>query len=85
MINYGKVKNKNLPPEIEITPNYIYVAKNIQTIEETIEGETEISYTYDYYGYTKDEYYTNIINDNLTEISRLTDELAAAKILLGVD
>jgi hypothetical protein len=29
MINYGRVKSKKSPPNIEITPDYVYVALNV--------------------------------------------------------
>ena len=85
MINYGRVKSKKSPPNIEITPDYVYAALNIQTLEEEVDGVTETIYTYDYVSYTKDEYISTITAENARAIDELNDELAATKILLGVD
>ena len=85
MTNYGLVKSKTLPPSVEITPNYVYVASNIQSVEEEIDGNVETIYTYNYVSYTKDEYISTITAENARAIDELNDELAATKILLGVD
>ena len=85
MINYGKVKSKNAPPATEITPNFVYVAKNIETVTRTIEDSEEIIYMYDYIQYTKDEYISSLSQANAAAIEELNDELAATKILLGVE
>ncbi len=85
MTNYGLVKSKTLPPSVEITPNYVYVASNIQSVEEEIDENVETIYTYNYVSYTKDEYISTITAENARAIDELNDELAATKILLGVD
>ena len=85
MINYGKVKSKILPPATEITPNFVYVAKNIEAIKRTIEDVEETVYEYDYIQYTKDEYISSLSAANANALEELSDELAAAKILLGVE
>lgn len=85
MTNYGLVKSKTLPPSVEITPNYVYIASNIQSVEEEMDGNVETIYTYNYVSYTKDEYISTITAENARAIDELNDELAATKILLGVD
>lgn len=85
MINYGRVKSTQIPPSIEITPNYVYVASNLETLVDLTDELEETIYIYDYVGYTKDEYINVISTENAQAISELSDELAATKILLGVD
>lgn len=85
MINYGRVKSTQIPPSIEITPNYVYVASNLETLVDLTDELEETIYVYDYVGYTKDEYINVISAENAQAISELSDELAATKILLGVD
>ena len=85
MTNYGLVKSKTLPPAVEITPNYVYIASNIQSVEEEIDENVETIYTYNYVSYTKDEYISTITAENARAIDELNDELAATKVLLGVD
>lgn len=85
MINYGRVKSTQIPPSVEITPNYVYVASNLETLVDLIDELEETIYVYDYVGYTKDEYINVISAENAQAISELSDELAATKILLGVD
>ena len=81
MTNYGKVKGAVRPNEIEITATSVFIASNIEFYTEVIEGETTQGYEYDYVGYDKVEY---LIKQN-QDIKNLQEELAAAKILLGVE
>lgn len=76
-----KVRSTVSPQAIEITPNYVLIASNITPYEETVDGRTSSGYEYECTQYTKDEYL--IYQSQL--ISSLSQELAAAKILLGVD
>lgn len=85
MINYGRVKSTQIPPSVEITPNYVYVASNLETLVDLTDELEETIYVYDYVSYTKDEYINVISAENAQAISELSDELAATKILLGVD
>lgn len=85
MINYGRVKSTQIPPSVEITPNYVYVASNLETLVDLTDELEETIYVYDYVRYTKDEYINVISAENAQAISELSDELAATKILLGVD
>ena len=85
MTNYGRVKSNNAPPAVEITPNFVYVASNIEEQTRVIDEVEETIYSYDYIGYTKDEYISVISVANANAIEELNDELAATKILLGVE
>ena len=81
MKDYGKVQSLNQPQEIEIKENKVFIASNIETYTQTIEGHEESGYQYDYVEYTKDEYIAILSHQS----QRLEEELAAAKILLGVE
>ena len=81
MIIHNNVRSSGRPQEIEITPNAVFVATNIQSYSKTIDDYTEQGYVYDYIEYTRDEY-TILQNE---KISNLEQELVAAKILLGVE
>lgn len=76
-----KVRSSIQPQAIEITPDYVLVASNITPYEETFDGRTSSGYEYECTKYTKDEY---LIHQN-EQIASLAQELAAAKILLGVE
>ena len=76
-----KVRSTIQPQAIEITPDYVLIASNITPYEETVDERTSSGYEYECTQYTKDEYL--IYQSQL--ISSLSQELAAAKILLGVD
>ncbi len=81
MINYGRIKGQVEPPEIEMTNTSVFVASNIEPYTETIDDVTINGYEYDYVSYTKDEY---LLQQNQS-IRALQEELAAAKVLLGVE
>ena len=85
MKNFGKVRSKILPQEVETTETMVFVASNIASITEIIDDESITEYEYDYVGYTKDEYIQYITTENVKAIASLTEELQAAKILLGVE
>lgn len=81
MINYGRIKGQVEPPEIEMTDTSVFIASNIEPYTETIDDVTINGYEYDYVSYTKDEY---LLQQNQS-IRALQEELAAAKVLLGVE
>ena len=85
MINYGKVRSSEIPQETEITPEYVFVASNVEPYEFSIEDKVLSGYEYDYIAYTKDEYIQYIVEKNNKTITELEDELSAVKILLGVE
>ena len=81
MINHGIQHGTSEPPAIEMTDNYVFIAKNITPYSEEIEGHTVNGFQYEYIQYTKDEY----LLQQTAEVNELKQELQAAKILLGVD
>lgn len=81
MKNYGKVQSLNQPQEIEIKEEKVFLASNIQPYTTIVEDKEESGYEYDYVEYTKDEYIKLLSQQS----QRLEEELAAAKILLGVE
>lgn len=81
MTNLGIQYSSVEPQAIEMTDKFVFVAKNITPYSKTIEERTINGYSYEYIQYTKDEY---MLAQN-TKIDALEQELAAAKILLGVD
>ena len=85
MINYGKVCSTELPQEVEITSNYVFVASNIHPYELLSEDKSIVGYEYDYVAYTKNEYIQLLVSENAKTIQELEDELSAVKILLGVE
>ena len=85
MKNFGKVRSKVSPQEVETTETMVFVASNIASVTETIDDEPITEYEYDYIGYTKDQYIQHITAENIRAIASLTEELQAAKILLGVE
>lgn len=76
-----KVRSSTRPQEVEFTANSVLVASNITEYEETADGRTLTGFEYDCTEYTKDQYLA--LQNN--KITALEEELAAAKILLGVD
>ena len=76
-----KVRSSIAPQTIEFLTNMILVASNIQPYEEEVDGHILRGYEYDCEEYTKDEY----LALQSAKIASLEQELAAAKILLGVD
>ena len=81
MKSYGKVQSLNQPQEIEIKEEKVFLASNIQPYTTVIEDKEESGYEYDYVEYTKDEYIKLLSQQS----QRLEEELAAAKVLLGVE
>ena len=81
MINHGIQYSSVEPQPIEITADSVFLASNITPYSKEIEGHTISGYQYNYIQYTKDEY----LLQQSTSISSLQEELAAAKIFLGVD
>ena len=81
MKRYEKVHSKERPQEIEITANAVYLATDITPYQEIIDERTINGYEYTYTEYSKDEY---MLHQD-AKITSLESELAAAKILLGVE
>ena len=76
-----KVRSTIQPRPIEITATSVFIASNIIPYEEEVDGHILRGYEYDCTEYTKDEY---LLHQN-EQIASLEQELAATKILLGVD
>ncbi len=81
MIDYGKQFGFTHPQETEITGTSVFIASNIEEVTREIEEHQITGYEYDLVQYTKDEYLIRQAN----HIAALEEELAAAKILLGVE
>ena len=76
-----KVRSSVEPQAIEFTANSVFIASNVTPYEEEIDGRILTGYEYDCEEYDKDAYLLTEMN----KIASLEQELAAAKILLGVD
>ena len=85
MIDYGRVRGSVQPPEVEMTGTKVLVASNIVPFEDTLGTRVISGFEYDYKEYTKDEYITLLNENNSKAIADLQEQLAAAKILLGVE
>ena len=71
MIDYGRVRGTQEPPTTEITSRCVFIASNITSHNETVDGEVQTIYEYNYIGYSKDEYLSQINAENVS----LKDEL----------
>lgn len=78
---YNTTYAVNRPKEVEITSDRVFVASNIEQISRTVDGITEECYSFTLKEYTKDEYLIYLTEQN----AELIDELAATKIILGVE
>lgn len=81
MKQYFKVHSSTQPMVLVIGDKSVQINTNIQPYTESIDGYTIDGFEYDCTEYTKDEYL--VAQD--AKIASLQEELAAAKILLGVD
>lgn len=81
MIDYGRQFGFVEPQEVEFTDTSVFVASNIQPKSKNVEDFQINGYEYNLVQYTKDEYLMKQANS----IAALQQELAAAKILLGVE
>lgn len=81
MKNYGIVYGATEPQPIEITSTSVFTASNVEPYTQVIEDKTVSGYKYEYTEYTKDEY----LLSQAASIASLQEELAAAKVLLGVE
>lgn len=81
MKDYGIVQSLNQPQSIEIKENKVFIASNITEYTTALEVGEEHGYQYNYVEYSKDEYIALLSQQS----QQLAEELAAAKILLGVE
>lgn len=85
VIDYGRIQSTEKPQDVEMTDTQVFMADNIEEYEKEINGHTVKGFEYDYKSYTKDEYIQFLNDKNAKAIATLQEELAAAKILLGVE
>lgn len=78
------VRSNGQPDLMQILNNQVIIPINVHPFSETIDGELIEGYQYDCNVYSKDEYLV-VIAQQAKRITELEDQLAAAKILLGVD
>lgn len=81
MKDYGIIYGTTEPSAIEITSNAVFIASDIEPYQEVIDEHTIQGFKYNYKEYTKDEY----LLQQSVDIASLQEELAATKILLGVE
>ena len=85
MTNLGTTYSTEKPNAIEITDKKVFVAENIQPCKVQQEFDVQVSgYKFDLTEYDKDEYIL-LMTQQVAKVDALEDELAAAKILLGVE
>ena len=85
MINYGRIKSSVYPSEFEVTATSVIIASNIEEYTQDFDGQIVNGYEYDYIVYDKDEYLTTVAVENARAIAELQDQLAATKVILGVE
>lgn len=56
MIEHGKTQSVVMPEAVEIKETKVFVASNIETVEQVIDGVSVTLYEFDYTEYEKDEY-----------------------------
>ena len=78
------IRSNGQPSPIQILNNKVILTSNIHQYQEDFEGALISGYEYDCDIYNKDEYLL-VIAEQANHIAQLEDELAATKILLGVD
>jgi hypothetical protein len=85
MIIQEHVHSSEQPQLVQSTSERVFVASNITPYTITRGEYEETGYDYTLTTYTKDEYFTSVLTANQETINNLQQELAAAKILLGVE
>lgn len=78
---YPKLRSSVRPQDIEIVADKVIVASDITQYEEIVDEHTLAGYEYKGTEYSKDEY----LLLQASTITALQEELAAAKVLLGVE
>ena len=81
MKDYGRIRSAQRPPEVDMTDTMVFVASNIQPYEQELDDTTIQGYEYDFSAYTKNEYILVLAQKS----QELEDELAATKVILGVE
>lgn len=84
MVDYGRVLSKEKPQEITITASSVFIASNIAPFEDEVDGYVESGYSYDYIGYSKDEYLMKLAKENNNLQQELIDtQLALVELYEG--
>ena len=78
------IHSNGIPNSVEIFSDQVFVPKNIHEFSKITDDGTITGYEFDCDVYTKDQYII-LMAQQTNRIAELEDELAAAKILLGVD
>jgi len=78
MILYEHIKSSTKPENVEVTSSHVFLAKNIQTYEENLEGTLISGFVYDCEAYTKDEYIKLLDEKN----TQLMEELLNTQMAL---
>lgn len=73
MIDYGIVKSTVKPESIKIDEYSVWVNTDIRSIEEEIDGEVFMGYSYHMVQYDKDEYLEMQIAENAALAEQITD------------
>lgn len=84
MQHITNVHSDNYPQTIQFINDNVLIPSNIHTYNSIIDEYEFNGYEYDCDIYNKNEYFI-IMAEQAQHITQLEDELAAAKILLGVD
>lgn len=84
MKHITNIYSNGIPNSVEIFNDQVFVPHDIHEINEETADGTITGYEFNCDIYTKDEYIT-LMAQQTARIAQLEDELAAAKILLGVD
>ena len=73
MTELGKQKSTVRPQDVEILETKVFVASNIEEVEETVGEETFNGFQFDLTEYSKDEYIRLLDTKNQSLESQLTD------------
>lgn len=81
MIDHGRVRSTVSPENVVVDESSVWVAEDIQTVEEILDGETRTEYEYSLTQYSKDEYIRVLIETNATLEAQVTDtQLALCEV-----
>ena len=84
MTHITNVHSNGTPNSVEIYNDQVFIPSNIHQFSKQTDDGTITGYQYDCDVYTKNQYII-LMAQQTSRIAQLEDELAAAKILLGVD
>ena len=84
MTHIENVRGNGVPNSVLMLNNQVVIPSNIHQYSQETDNGTINGYEYDCDIYTKDQYII-LMAGQTQKIAELEDQLAAAKILLGVD